>query len=172
MYSFMCCNVSSVKPPAVGQQLLSRAPYDRGSPGVDMVNDAFKRALVSWWSHLRKSFNVLQLEIRDRLCAVWVAFTEGWMGGVQGVWLTLKCHFLILLGEWLWKCAIYVPLDTTICQNFACIQLEHFEMWVIFNLGSSFKGKSAHWKWLLGIHSVAWNTTWSEKKKYITDLRH
>lgn len=59
-----CCEVSSVtefvregsKQPAVGQRSLSGAPYDKCIPRVVMVNNAFKRALVSWWSHLKQSF--------------------------------------------------------------------------------------------------------------------
>lgn len=49
----MCFNVSIVTgflsrvEAAVEQQSLSRAPYDRGSPGVDTVNYGFKRTLVS-----------------------------------------------------------------------------------------------------------------------------
>lgn len=45
--TFMCANVLLYKQQRVGQQSLRRALSDRGSPGVDMVNDAFKRALVS-----------------------------------------------------------------------------------------------------------------------------
>lgn len=82
-----------------------------------------------------EEFNVLQLEIRDKSCAGWVVFTEGCMGGVQGFWLTLKCHFLILLGsKSVQAVGTLCDWDTAAGQNVVCVQMEQLKMGVIFDL--------------------------------------
>ncbi len=140
------------KQPAVGQQSLSGPPCDRGSPWADMVNDALKRAPVSRWSHLRKSFNVLQLEIRDKFCAARLGGAhgrlDGWSSrGLANFEMSFP-HIACVSGsksvQFMCAAGTLCDYDTTICRNVGRVRLEHLEMWVIFNLGSLFVRKEIY----------------------------